>query len=280
MHSADEIAARVGDLPALPDVAAKVMSALHDPKSTAKHLERLISSDQATTAKVLRVANSAFYGVRGEISTLSRAIVVLGFNTLRSVVLAGVSETLHQSKRSCFKDKILWEHSMAVGLASRIIAQECRFEAPEEAFVGGLLHDVGKVVLDANQPDAYQSVIERVYNDGQTFVEAEGEVFGFDHADVGALVVHRWNLAPALRESVECHHDPLAAEINPTLCAIVSLANSMCVKLEIGPERRPDLDLEALDATLMLTLQPTRLAGLAETVRERIGEEKAVLSVA
>jgi putative nucleotidyltransferase with HDIG domain len=280
MHTADEIAAKVGDLPALPDVAAKVMSAIHDPKSTAKHLERLISTDQATTAKVLRVANSAFYGVRGEISTLSRAIVVLGFNTLRSVVLAGVSETLHQTKRSCFKEKILWEHSMAVGLASRIIAQECRFGAPEEAFVGGLLHDVGKVVLDANQPQDYQIVIERVYNEGQTFIAAETEVFGFDHADVGALVVQRWNLAPALREAVECHHEPMAAEVNPTLCAIVSLANSLCVKLEIGPERCPDLDLATLDSTRMLTLDSAQLARIAATVREKIGEEKAALSLA
>ena len=170
MKRVDLAASRVGDLPTLQQVATRVMSLIHDPKTTVSDLERIIATDQALAAKVLRISNSAFYGVRGEISTLSRSIVVLGFNTLRSVVLTGASETLHRSKNSCFKDRILWEHSVAVAIASRTIAQECGFASREEAYLGGLMHDVGKVVLDTNLPDEYQNVIERVYNGGQRFV--------------------------------------------------------------------------------------------------------------
>jgi putative nucleotidyltransferase with HDIG domain len=276
---AELVAGKVGDLPVLPQVAARVVDMIHDPKTTTKKLEEIISRDQATTARVLRVANSAFYGVRGEVSTLSRAIVILGFNTLRSVVLAGVSETLHADSRSCFKDRILWEHSVAVAIAARIIARECRYPDPEEAYTGGLLHDIGKVVLDAKLPDEYQQVLERVYNDGQSFVDAENDVLGFDHTDVGALVVRRWSLAPPLCEAVQLHHQPMAAEIDPALCAIVSLANSLCVRLGIGPERNPALNLAEQDSTLMLTLTPPRIAAIAAAVQDRLSREKIELSL-
>jgi putative nucleotidyltransferase with HDIG domain len=276
-EKAAAIASKVGDLPALPQVAARVVQLIHDPKTTANILEEAISRDQAMTARVLRVANSAFYGVRGEIATLSRAIVIMGFNTLRSIVLTGVTEAVQVGARSCFKDRILWEHSVAVALAARTIARECRFDGAEEAYVGGLLHDIGKMVLDANLPSSYQQVLERVYNERQSFVEAENEVFGFDHTDVGALVVKRWGLAPSLCEAVQMHHHPMGSEINPSLCAIVSLADSMCIKLGIGPQRDETLDLSELDATLMLTLDPHRLDEIARTVGERLEAEKTTL---
>ena len=97
---------------------------------------------------------------------------------------------------------------------------------------------------------------------------------------VGAMVVGRWNLTPGLREAVQFHHQPMGAEIDPTLCAIVSLANSLCVKLGIGPERNPDLELENEESTLMLTLAPERLSALADSVQERLSEEKALLALA
>lgn len=276
MNRADTIAAKVGDLPTMPQVSARVMQLINHPKCTARELEQLICKDQATTAKVLRVANSAFHGAPGEISTLARAIVLLGFNTLRSLVLTGVTESVH-GRRSCFKDRILWEHSLAVALAARTIANECSYAAPEEAYVGGLLHDIGKAVLDSNLPEDYQRVIGRVYNEGQTFIQAENEVLDFDHADVGALVVRRWSLTPGLLEAVSLHHQPMGAEVDPTLCAIVSLANSVCIKLGIGPERNPELELAEEESTLMLTLEPARLTRIAATVEAKLSEERAAL---
>lgn len=279
-NRAERVASRVGDLPAMPQVASQVVSLISDPKTTARHLEEVLSRDQAMTAKVLRVANSAFYGLRGEVATLRRAIVVLGFNTLRSVVLTSFSETMHQARRSCFKERILWEHALAVALAARTIAQQCGYPAHEEAYTGGLLHDIGKVVMDANLGGDYQQVIERVYNEGQSFLEAEREVFGFDHTDVGALVVARWSLAPALCEAVRLHHQPLDAKIEPPLCAVVSLANSMCVKLGIGPEHDAGLELAGLDSASMLALAPGRVAEIAAAVGERLVAERGQLSLA
>jgi putative nucleotidyltransferase with HDIG domain len=278
--SIEVIAAKVGDLPAMPQVAARAMDLIGSSRSTARELEEIISKDQATTIKVLRIANSAFYGVRGEISTLSRAIVVLGLNTLRSVIMTGVSEALHSRKQSSLKDRILWEHSVAAAIAAKTIAIECGYGAPEEAYVGGLLHDIGKVVMDANMTSDYEKVVEAVYNEGVSFVDAENEVFGFDHTDVGALVAERWHLAPPLREAVQFHHQPMGAEIDPTLCATVSLANSMCIKLGIGPERNPELSLADEESALMLTLAPERLDQISAAVKARLDEEKSHLSLA
>ena len=280
MPQVDEIAAKVGDLPALPEVITRVMSLIYSPKTTIKDLEKVIAKDQALAAKVLRIANSAFYGARREVNTLSRAIVILGFNTLRSLVLTGASETIYGNKNSNFKERILWEHSVAVALAARIIARECNYEGPEEAYVGGLLHDIGKVVLDVNFPEDYRTVIQHVYNQQQTFVEAEREVFGFDHAEVGALVVRQWSFDPKLQEAVRLHHDPMAAKEDPLLCAIISLANDLCAKLGIGPERRSDIDLSRLDTTLRLKLDAGRLEPVAGEIVAALEREKELLSVA
>ena len=279
MDKAELIASKVGDLPALPQVAVKVMEMVRDPDTRTKDLEEVLLRDPALTAKVLRIANSAFYGVRGNVSTLSRAIVILGFNTLRSVVMASSTEEIYKRSTN-FTEKILWEHSLAVALAARTIAQECRYGAAEEAFVGGLLHDIGKVVLDSNAPEEYSQVMELVYNGEQSFIDAETDVFGFDHSEIGAMVVNRWNLTPELQEAVRLHHQPMSAEVDPTLCAVISLANSLCVKHEIGPERMPDLELSELESTLMLPIDPFQLDQLANQILEKLDEEKQLLSVA
>lgn len=280
MESVDLIASKTGDLPALPDVATKVMELVRDPDTGVKDLEDVISKDPALTARVLRIANSAMFGLRAQVSTVSRAIVVLGFNTLRSIVLAASTQALYRTKGSRFKDRILWEHSLAVALASRSIARHIEFPAAEEAFVAGLIHDIGKVVLDANLGDRYQQVIERVYNDGESFSEAETSVFGFDHSEVGALVVKKWTLAPELEEAVRLHHRPGEATIDPKLCAIVDLGNRLCMKLEIGPEKRADMDLPSVESAGALGLGAVELEEILGNLRETIEEEKDLFAMA
>ncbi len=279
MEKAELIASKVGDLPALPQVAVKVMEMVRDPNTRTKDLEEVLLRDPALTAKILRISNSAFYGVRGTVSTLSRSIVILGFNTLRSIVMASSTEEIYKRSTN-FKEKILWEHSLAVALAARAIAKECRYPASEEAFVGGLLHDIGKVAMDSNMSEEYQLVMERVYNDNATFVDAETDVIGFDHTEIGAVIVGRWNLTAELQEAVRLHHQPMSAEVDPTLVAIISLANSLCVKNGLGPERNPELDLGDLESTLMLPIDPARLDDLAGEIVEKLDEEKKLLSVA
>jgi|SRR6266511_2535566 len=123
----------------------------------------------------------------------------MGYKTVQSLVITASTETLHRSTNVGFKDKRLWEHALGVALAARFLAQECRYASVEEAFLGGLLHDIGKVALDSNLGERYQAMDERVYNEDYTFLEAEQEMLGYDHMEVGALMIKNWNMSPALR---------------------------------------------------------------------------------
>lgn len=279
MGRMEEIAQKAGDLPALPQVASRVMQLVSDPETSAEALENVILRDQAMTAKVLKISNSALFGMRHRIGTLSQAIPLLGFRTLRSLVVAASTEALFRAKKSCFKDKILWEHSLAVALTARLLARESGYTEVEQAFIAGLIHDIGKPVLDKNLGDEYQAVVEHVFNRQGTFHEAEMERFGFDHAEIGSLVVTKWKLAEELEEAVRLHHSPKKAELDPVLCASVSLANLICVKLGIGPERDSELDLSYAEATSMLNIDPEQLDLIFNTVEETLAIEKEMFSL-
>ena len=171
------------------------------------------------------------------------------------MVITTCTASLCNRPKSGFKEKLLWEHALGTAAISRLLAADCTCPDGEEAFIAGLVHDVGKVVMDANLQDRYQTIIANVYNaQADSFEVAERATFGFDHAEVGFLVARTWGLPPAIAESVGYHHDPAGAVVDPQLCAIVSLANALCVKLELGPHQRPDLDLATLPATTQLGL--------------------------
>jgi putative nucleotidyltransferase with HDIG domain len=279
MDDAKVIAAKVGDLPPLPNVATRIIELVGNPNTNAGDLEQVISRDLALTTRVLKLANSALFGRRGMVSTLSRAIVLLGFKTVHSLVIAASTESIYSAGSTRFKDKLLWEHAVAAALAAGYLARECRYRGVEEAFLGGLLHDIGKVVMDTNLGERYQGIVERVYNEGVAFVDAEQELLGFDHAEVGGLVVRKWNLPETLEEAVRLHHRAARSRVDPTLCAIVSLANSACVKIGIGPERLPELDLTRLEATTQLKIMPDRLAHILETIESKLVEEKELFNI-
>ncbi len=259
------------DLPAFPAVAGEVMKLVDDDDSSASDLQRVIGRDPALAARVLKIANSAFYGASTEISTLSHAITRLGWKPLQSIVIAASSRSIFSNKS--FKDMLLWEHALGVANVSRALAGKCRYRDVESAFVAGLLHDIGKPILDSNLGDLYSQVIQDVYNEGVTFLQAERRILGFDHTEVGVLVLKKWNLPQVLQEAVKFHHDPGRAEISPHLCAIVSFANSLCVKMGLGPERLPDLDLNSLETARLLKLDSDTVSEYLEEAREWTGSE-------
>jgi putative nucleotidyltransferase with HDIG domain len=273
-----EIARRAGEVPPLPHVALKVIQLAGQSTTSAADLENVISHDPVLVGSVLKQANSAYYGVRGGVATIGHAVLVLGFGTLRTLVITACSRSLLSNKKSSFKDRILWEHSIAAAIVSKLVAREVGYESPEEAFVAGLLHDIGKVVLDTNHPAAFQQVIERVYNDGESFVDAEREAFGLDHGEVGGLVVGKWGLAEELVEAVRHHHEPESATLDPRLCATVGLANAICVKLEIGPEKRPDLEMAAVPAQRILRLDAAAFPGLLERAQRQVADDRQLLA--
>lgn len=277
----EQLIARVGDLPAMPTIAVRIMSMIGDPSTSANKLQDMISRDQALTAKVLKIANSAMFGVSRDITTLSHAIVILGFSTIRSIVLAASTKSIYHRgpSSSSFSTKLLWEHSLATAVIARRIVQSMGAMDLEKAFIAGLLHDIGKSVLNVNFGEAYQEVIGQVYNTGADFLPIEDAVLGFNHTQVGALVMRKWKLSSELEEGVFYHHNPEDATENTELIASVALANEISNKLGIGPTKRPDIDLKESKAAEVLGIDPGEREKLFDKIAQLLEEDKEIFTI-
>jgi putative nucleotidyltransferase with HDIG domain len=267
-----------GDLPPMPQVAGKVNHLANDPKSSASDFRRILEADQALTARVLRMANSAFYGLNHRVTTLTHAVVVLGFKTLQSLVVASASKNLYTGAGGSLglTEKLLWEHSIGTAFACRLIANEVRYPGVEPAFVGGLLHDIGKAVLNLRMKKEYAPIVEKVYNTGAVFHDLEQEAFGFTHAEVGALLAQKWNLAPEHVEVIHDHHRGTNTSGSSYLVDIVRTANRLCHRQGIGCRPSPGLDPLDGSRAVDLGLTEEKLTRVGETLVSTLESEKDI----
>lgn len=253
-----------GDLPTIPVVALKVMQLLESENATAEELAKIVASDPAVAARVLKISNSSFYGCQRQIQSLSMAIVILGFSTLKSLVVAASVKQVY--KPFGLTEQMLWEHSFGAGLAARIIASKTRLANEEEAFLAGLFHDIGKTIMNSLDRDKFQNVMQKSYNEGIPFEEAEKSVYPFSHDEVGAYVIKKWNFPEALFTTIMQHHH---LEFAPSedvylihLTAVVNLADQFCNKLGIGT-REPREELNPANS---------KAASIANLGEEKINE--------
>ncbi len=260
-----------GDLPTIPHTAQTVLQKLSDPETTSKEIETVIIRDPSLTARILKLANSPFYGRARLIKTISEATVLIGFNILKSLVVAS-------AVREFFKvfgliEQLLWQHSVAVAFIARLIATKKSLKNTEEVFLSGLLHDIGKIVLQLKVPDRMTMVIEDLYNGmEQDSIIVESKVFGFTHAHVGQLVVRKWQ-SQEIEEAIGYHHWPGRSRLNPSMCYVVHLANCIAHKMEIGPIRTPDLDPSEQISAEMLGFLPGEMEVVLEECREKLQAE-------
>ena len=238
----------IRDLPPMPAVAVKVLELLNDPNVNYEKLGDAISSDPAVSARMLKVANSAFYSMKRQIKTLEHAIAIVGERTLRSLVLAASLEGMNKSYG--LLEKMLWEDSMGCAIGCRILARKFSSADPEEAFLAGLFRHLGKIVMNYSDPDAYRSLAEAAYSESVSTTELEGKFFPYAHAVVGAAVLDKWNFSRSLVMTT-LHHEDLVISVDEEengesllqLTATVNLAGHVCRKLGIG-QRQPDEDLD------------------------------------
>ncbi len=221
-------------LPTLPTVVSKMLEMIDNPRTSASSLARLISQDQALTAKILKLANSAYYGFSREISTVNMAIVVLGFNTVKDMGLwLSVFDVFKKSSDNSDFDIVrFWEHSIACGVAARMIAKHSRSRYAGEAFVAGLLHDIGKVVLNQYFHQEFIDILQLAQS--TTLEAAEAEVLGLGHGRIGAWLAEKWNLPSLICDSILYHHQPWNAKEKPEFVAIVTLGDMLCHLTETG----------------------------------------------
>lgn len=241
----EDIISNAMELPVLPVTTQKVLSLMADPDVSIEKVKRLITSDPGLVAKLMTVANSAFYGGYRNLQNLSQAILRLGLNSVRSIIVATSMKNVY--KRFGLAEKLLWEQSIGSALASGIIARHTRVVDHEDAFIGGLLHDVGKVVLNNENPAGFARVMEMVYNDSFPFPVAEKEVFEFSHRDVGALVVKKWGFPENLELLIRVFDDREAVSKDRylhSLVTVITMADLMCQKFGMGWRKPADSDTD------------------------------------
>jgi putative nucleotidyltransferase with HDIG domain len=256
-------------LPTLPTVVSKMIQLVDNPKTSASSLARLIYTDQALTARILKLANSAYYGFPREISTVNMAIVVLGFNTVKEMGLSlSVFEFFKDgSSDSAFDISRFWQHSIGCGSAARMLARRLNYHLTGEAFVAGLLHDIGKVILRQYLPKEFLSIIDRVSRNNSDLDQAELDVVGTSHAQVGAWLAEKWNLPRIIVDGIAFHHEPWEAREDKIIVAIVNVANYLCHLSQIGNSgrltpRKPDERTWDIFRRAALALDEPDLAGL------------------
>jgi putative nucleotidyltransferase with HDIG domain len=276
--SIEKLIMLTGDLPPMPYVARRVMEIVNDPSSNAKALQEVISKDQGLSSQILKIANSALYACSRKIETLTDAIIMLGFNAIKSLSIMSATKNLYKFTRLGkvlgLKDKLMWEHSVGSAISARLLAQKINVGFVEQAFMGGLLHDIGKLVLLQKIPDVFDDIVEEVYNTGRHFTEVEMEKLEFTHAEVGAMLMKKWKLSEDFEEAIRHHHD-VSPDMNPCspLVYFVDLANKLCHKLGIGFINEPDLDLSAEISTLMLGISAEDLNAMTESAKHVLQQE-------
>ncbi|MBS1188991.1 MAG: hypothetical protein H6R10_783 [Rhodocyclaceae bacterium] len=244
--SRDQVVARLKQLPSLPSAVSEVLASFANEDIEVETLAQQIARDQGLAARVLRVANSSFYGLQNKVGTIHEAVVVLGFRAVRSMVLAvGMNGVFRAEQCPGFDVQGHLRHGVGVGLAARALAPLAG-QAPELAFTAGLLHDIGELVLASNFSRQYAEVFAYRRERDAFLVDAEREVLGIDHAEVGGLLAETWRFPAAIRDAVAWHHRPAEASAD-SLGNLVHVADVTARAL--GLSGNPDEMVPPLDAT-------------------------------
>ncbi len=231
----EKILGTVQDLPPMPQSVIKAREIMADPKRGFKELATLFEADQALAARILKMANSSYYGMRGKISSIQKASVVLGQNAIGELItLGGASSLLGNRLEGYGLDAgDLWKHSLAVAFGSRVIADKIKPALSGDAFTAGLLHDSGKLILDHYIQERWD-LFEKCMSDGQhTFLDAEKEVLELDHPEIASEVCAAWHIPPHLAVAIRCHHRPSLSQ-KSELAYMVHVADATALMTGIG----------------------------------------------
>ena len=237
----------------MPKVMFKAREVMSDPKSGFKEIAKVIETDQAIAARVLKVANSAYYGLSGMVNSIHQASVVLGYQTLEQVITMVSSSSLlgKQLKGYGLQAGALWRHSLAVALGSRLIAQKRAPSLEGDAFSVGLIHDAGKLALDPHIVQKKEEIQDFLQHNANSFLEAERRVLGFDHTEIAFDLCHKWKLPESHAEAMRFHHTPNLST-DSQLAYIVHMANYLSIQAGLGTG--PAFDNEPLNDSAISTL--------------------------
>jgi putative nucleotidyltransferase with HDIG domain len=259
----------IKNLPTLPGIVAKLGKMAENPDTTTEQMGRVISKDHILASKLLKLVNSAFYGFPQRISSLNSAIILLGFNVIKSLIIsASIFEVMEA------QDVELWEHSLGCAVVCNVLARHLGVKDPEEISTAGLIHDIGKVAIKMELPREYEMITALSLEKKISRLEAEREILGLDHAEVGSWLAKSWNLPNKLIEPIACHHVPQLAKEEQQASAIVHFANILIRGLGYG--HAGDIWVPPLNnkAWKLLALAPADIDPLLQEIEEKLWDVK------
>jgi putative nucleotidyltransferase with HDIG domain len=277
-----ELKSFVGDLPTLPIVFQELFTRMQDPDAQVSELSEIIAKDPALTTKILKLVNSAFYGQASQITTISRAVIIMGFQSVRSAAL-GVSvmeqfKNLEPASES-FGMASFWRHSIGVSCVAKQLSMVLGVNEPEDAFVAGLLHDVGKLIMLEHFAEDVDDLTRAAAEQQLTWRACEEVLFPTNHASIARALFRAWSFPANVVEAVSCHHNPEAASRHATLASLVHVADFLSYHMEcpcpgaVSPRRH------AKDAANLINLTPDLAREALERATEELDEALEILKL-
>jgi HD-like signal output (HDOD) protein len=273
---------KVTDIASLPEVTTRIVEVVENPRASARDIHTIVQNDPALATRVLKIVNSAFYGLPAKIASLDRAILMLGLSAIKNLALAASLARFLNDGEICaqFTTRDLWRHCVAVGVCARGIATTAHLPQPDEAFVAGLVHDMGLLLMQQMFPDKIRQVAEACLAAPQSFIAAETAAIGADHQAFGGALANKWKFPPGLRYAISYHHDPLSlqADFQP-VAALVYLADTLCARHQLGfylTAGQQDLPEWMLNG---LKLTPAMLEQVCAELPQRLAEAEQIFSL-
>jgi putative nucleotidyltransferase with HDIG domain len=236
MNSVDEILQSIRELPPFPAVVQRALQVVNDPRASADHVVDVIQYDQSITANVLKVCNSAYFGLRRTVTSLREAVVMIGFNQLVEIIMSQESSRFFYGPSKYYEVEYgeLWKHSVACALLSRLVSRRLNREEKPAHFTAGLLHDIGKMILSKFVKDYFKEIKKLVEQKNVSFCEAEKEVLGIDHAELGGKITEQWDFPKNIVLAVRHHHTPFLTPEEHDAVQLIYLCNLIAMMTSIG----------------------------------------------
>lgn len=251
----------------------QLKEALSNPNSAFDDFAKIISADPALTSRLLKIVNSAFYGLSSQVETISHALNIIGTNQLVDLALASaVTSKFRGIPRDLVNMEMFWMHSVATGIMARKIGEYKKMEGADRFYLGGMLHDIGSLVLFKELPEKSKTVLERCKKENVSLSFLEEEIFGMDHAEVGGKVLSGWNLPERIVAVVRYHHDPMASQKFFIEASIIQLADHMVHELKIGNSGEFKIPELASNAEKLVNVPEDAMAQIKEAVLENLDQ--------
>jgi HD-like signal output (HDOD) protein len=272
---------RVTEISSLPDVTACIVAVVEDPRATSHDVHQAVKTDPALATRILKIVNSAFYGLPSQVASLDRAILMLGLSAVKNLALAASLSRLLTGAQITdeFSTRDLWRHSVAVGVAAKLLARAAKYPQADEAMVTGLVHDMGLILAQQLFPAQMSQVVETCFCEPQSFVAAEERILGADHQVFGGALAAKWKFPPGVRHAITYHHEPSSLQPEfQKLAAIVYLADTLCCQGRFGLWVTGQTQEPAEWMLKLIGLSAESLTQVAEELPERLDEAEQIFT--